>query len=189
MGEDESRGVPMAKGLIRPKAAHNVVAIYSEMKRAREAVAHLERAGIEAGDISVVPEQAEDVEDTSLRDARVVGTISKRVVLIGGMAALAGGLLGFLLGLAFFRGAGIWMSVVAGAIAGSLFGGFLGGMAGLSMSDDWELTFDSLQKGGAAVVLGSDDHQEVEKAAEALSETSPLRLERFDSRGSRLVTQ
>lgn len=179
----------MAKGLVRPRAAHNVVAVYPEMKKAREAVAHLERAGVEAGDISVVPEEAEEVEDTSLRDAQVVGTISKRVVVFGAIAAIAGGLLGFFLGLAFFRGTGIWMSVAAGAIAGSLFGGFLGGMAGLSMSDDWELTFESLQKGGAAIVLGSEDREEVEKAAEALSETSPLRLERFDGQGSRLVTQ
>jgi hypothetical protein len=93
------------------------------------------------------------------------------------------------LGLAFFSGAGIWMSVTAGAIAGSLFGGFLGGMAGLSMSDDWELTFESLQKGGAAIVLASDDGEEVEKAAQTLSETSPLRLERFNAQGGRLVTQ
>jgi 3-dehydroquinate synthase class II len=81
------------------------------------------------------------------------------------------------------------MAVAAGAVAGGLFGGFLGGMAGLSMSDDWELTFESLQKGGAAIVLGSNDREEVEKAAEALSDTSPLRVERFDTRGSRLVTQ
>jgi outer membrane lipoprotein SlyB len=179
----------MARGLVRPRAAHNVVAIYVEMNQAREAVAHLERAGIEAGDISVVPQEAEHVEDTSLRDARIVGTISKRVVRFGAIAAIAGGLLGFLLGLAFFSGVGVWMAVVAGAVAGSLFGGFLGGMAGLSMSDDWELTFESLQKGGAAVVLGSNDREEIEKAVEALGQTSPLRLERFDSRGSRLVTQ
>ena len=149
----------MARGVVRPKAAHNVVAIYPEMERAREAMAHLERAGIEAGDISVVPEEAEDVEDTSLRDAKVVGLY------------------------------GIWMAVTAGAIAGSLFGGFLGGMAGLSMSDDWELTFESLQKGGAAVVIASDDGEEVEKAAKTLLETSPLRLERFNAQGGRLVTQ
>jgi outer membrane lipoprotein SlyB len=179
----------MARGNIRPRAAHNVVVIYSELSRAREAVAHLERAGIEARDISVVPKEAEEVEDTSLRDARIVGTVSKRVVRIGAIAAVGGGLLGFLLGLAFFSGAGIWMAVVAGAIAGSLFGGFLGGMAGLSMSDDWELTFESLQGSGAAVVLGTNDPQEVEKAFEALSETSPLRVERFDARGSRLVSQ
>jgi outer membrane lipoprotein SlyB len=179
----------MARGLVRPRAGYNLVAIYPELKQAREAVAHLERAGIEAGDISVVPKEAEDVEDTSLRDARVIGAISKRVLLVGTIAAIAGGFLGFFLGLAFFSGAGIWMAVAAGAVAGGLFGGFLGGMAGLSMSDDWELTFESLQKGGAAIVLGSNDREEVEKAAEALSDTSPLRVERFDTRGSRLVTQ
>jgi outer membrane lipoprotein SlyB len=179
----------MARAQVRPTAEHNVVAVYPEMKRAREAVAHLERAGIEARDISVVSEETEAVEDTSLRDARVVGNISKRVVLVGAIAAIAGGLLGLFLGLAFFRGAGIWIAVVAGAVAGSLFGGFLGGMAGLSMSDDWELTFDSLREGGAAVVIGSDDLAEIEKAAETLGGTSPLRLERFDSRGSRLVSR
>ena len=179
----------MARGVVRPRSGHNLVAIYPEMKKAREAVAHLERAGIEAGDISVVPQEAEDVEDTSLRDARVVGTISKRVLVAGAIGAVLGGLLGFFLGLAFFRGVGVWISVTAGATAGSLFGGFLGGMAGLSMSDDWELTFESLQKGGAAIVLGSDDPEEVEKAAKTLNDTSPLRLERFDARGSRLIPQ
>jgi hypothetical protein len=93
----------MARGLVRPRAGYNLVAIYPELKQAREAVAHLERAGIEAGDISVVPKEAEDVEDTSLRDARVIGAISKRVLLVGTIAAIAGGFLGFFLGLAFFQ--------------------------------------------------------------------------------------
>jgi outer membrane lipoprotein SlyB len=165
----------------RTTAGHHLVAIYPEMKPAREAVTHLDRSGIEAGDISVVPQQPEDVDDTSQRDARVVGAVSKRVVWASAIGGLAGGLIGFALGLAFFQGVGIWVTVVAGAVAGSLFGGFLGGMAGLSMSDDWELTFESLRKGEVAVVVASDDPDEIEKAAKELEDTSPLRIERLSS--------
>ena len=177
----------MAKGVVQPRAAFNVVAIYGELKPAREAVPHLERSGIEAGDISIVADEAEEQEDTSLRDARVVGSVSKRVVRVGALAAVAGGLLGWLLGLWLLNGGGIWLAVVAGAVAGSLFGGFLGGMAGLSMSDDWELTFESRGKGGVAIAIGSNDREEVEKAAQILTETGALRVERFDSSGRRLT--
>lgn len=177
----------MAKGTARPRAAYNVVAVYGEMKPAREAVTHLERAGIEAGDISVVADEAEEQEDTSLRDARVVGSVSKRVVVVGALAAVAGGLLGWLLGLWLLSGAGIWLAVAAGAVAGSLFGGFLGGMAGLSMADDWELTFESRGKGGVAIAIGSDAREEVEKAAQILTESGALRVEGFDASGRRLA--
>lgn len=175
----------MAKGIVRPRAAYNVVAIYGENKPAREALTHLERAGIEAGDISFVADEAEDQEDTSLRDARVVGSVGKRVVIVGALAAVAGGLLGWVLGLWLLRGAGIWLAVAAGAVAGSLFGGFLGGMAGLSMSDDWELTFESRGKGGVAIAIGSNDREGVEKAAQILTESGALRVERFDASGRR----
>lgn len=168
----------MARDLVPAKTGPHVVAIYQGMKPAREAVTHLDRAGIEAGDISVVPQKEENVEDTSLRDARVVGNVSKRVVVVAALAAAAGGLVGLALGMAFFHGVGVWAAVVAGAVAGSLFGGFLGGMAGLSMSDDWELTFESLRGGQVAIVVASDDPDELEKAAETLKETAPLRLER-----------
>lgn len=169
----------MARDLIPAnETGRQVVAIYSGMKPAREAVTHLDRAGIEASDISVVPQKEEGVEDTSLRDSRVVGNVSKRVVVVGTLAAAAGGLVGWALGMAFFDGVGIWVTVVAGAVAGSLFGGFLGGMAGLSMADDWELTFESLREGQVAIVVASNDLEELEKAVETLKETSPLRLER-----------
>lgn len=177
----------MARGTERPRAAHNVVAIYEGMEPAREAVTHLERAGIEAGDISIVADEAENQEDTTLRDARVVGSVGKRVVRVGALAAVAGGLLGWLLGLWLLSGAGVWLAVAAGAVAGSLFGGFLGGMAGLSMSDDWELTFESRGKGGVVLAIGSDDREAVEKAAHTLTESGALRVERFDSSGRRLA--
>jgi outer membrane lipoprotein SlyB len=153
------------------------------MRPAREAVTHLDRAGIEAADISVVPQEPEDVDDTSLRDARVVGSVSKRVVRWSAFGGVVGGLLGLALGLFFLQGVGVWVAIVAGATAGSLFGGFLGGMAGLSMSDDWELTFESLRKGEVAVVVASEDPEEIEKAAKTIEETSPLRVERLGSGG------
>jgi outer membrane lipoprotein SlyB len=178
----------MARQEASVRGEHRLVAVYRGMKRARGAVTHLERAGIEAGDISVVPEKEENVEDTTLRDSRVVGNISKRVVAVGAIAAVAGGLLGLALGVAFLRGAGVWIAVVAGVVAGSLFGGFLGGMAGLSMSDDWELTFESLRAGEVAVVVASDDRREIERAADMLKETSPVHLERLDT-GSKRITR
>jgi outer membrane lipoprotein SlyB len=160
-------GMTMAGDLVPAnKTGRQVVAIYRGMKPAREAVTHLDRAGIEASDISVVPQKEEDVEDTSLRDARVVGNVSKRVVVASAVSAVAGGLVGWALGTAFFDGVGIWVAVVAGAVAGSLFGGFLGGMAGLSMSDDWELTFESLRGGQVAIVVASDDPEELANALE-----------------------
>lgn len=157
------------------------MAIYPSTKPASDAVTHLDRAGIEAGDISLVPQEPEDVDDTSLRDAKIVGNVSKRVVLWSAFGGVVGGLLSLALGLALLQGVGVWVAIVAGATAGSLFGGFLGGMAGLSMSDDWELTFESLRKGEVAVVVASDDPEEIEKAAETLEETSPLRVERLGS--------
>jgi outer membrane lipoprotein SlyB len=173
----------MPRQRARPSSGHHLVAVYPAMKPAREAVTHLDRAGIEAGDISVIPQEPEDVDDTSRRDATIVGAVSKRVVGWSALGAAVGGLLGLALGLVFLQGVGVWVAVVAGATAGSLFGGFLGGMAGLSMSDDWELTFESLRKGEVAVVVASDDSEEIDKAAKTLEDTSPLRVERLGSGG------
>jgi hypothetical protein len=182
-------GAAMVRGSVRPKGSHNVVAIYGSMEAAREAVTRLDRSGIEAGDVSIVAEEAAEREDTSARDARVVGTMSKRVVRAGAIVAVVGAVVGFALGLWFFKGTGILAATAAGAVAGSLLGGLYGGLTGLSMSDEWELTFDSLREGGVAVAIGSDDRDEVEKAVRTLSETGPRKLERFDSRGRRVPSQ
>lgn len=44
-----------------------------------------------------------------------------------------------------------------------------------------------LNRGGVAIAIGSDDREEVEKAAQILTETGALRVERFDSSGRRLA--
>jgi hypothetical protein len=176
-------GAAMVRGSVRPKGSHNVVAIFESMEAAREAVTRLDRSGIEAGDVSIVAEEAAKREDTSARDAKIIGTMSKRVVRTGAIVAILG------LGLWFFKGTGVLAATAAGAVAGSLLGGLYGGLTGLSMSDEWELTFDSLREGGVAVAIGSDDRDEVEKAAQTLGEAGPRRLERFDSRGRRLPSQ
>lgn len=175
-------------------AEHNIVATFPDMEAARQVVQDLGQAGIEAENISLLGQavdQARQDPDTRLRDMEATGDIAKRA---GGGAA-AGGALGALAGAAAFAipgvgpvvGMGMLAAAAAGAIGGGAVGGMVGGVSGLSLEDDWDLTFqDSIRAGRVLVAVHAEDGEDVEKAAKVFEEAGAQQLERIDAEGRRV---
>ena len=175
-------------------AEYNVVATFSDMDAARKALDALGRAGIEAEDISVLGQAVDEARsdpDTRLRDLDATADVAKKAV--GGAAA--GGALGALAGAAAFVipgvgpviGMGLLAAAAGGTVAGASVGGMVGGVAGLSLEDDWDLTFqESLRAGRVLVAVHATDKADVEKAAEVLEEEEADQLEWIDSEGRKL---
>lgn len=170
----------------------NVVAVYPDLEAARAGVVALGRAGIEADKVSLLGRLAEEAAadpDTRMRDLRVSGDVAKGA----GIGAAAGSLLGLLAGAAAFTlpgvgpviGAGLWSSAAAGAAAGGAVGGMVGGVASVDLSEDWELTYQSVRDGKALVAVHADSHAEGNAAADILLGTHPERIARVDARGRR----
>ncbi len=175
-------------------AEYNVVATFDDMETARGAIQDLGQAGIEAENISLLgqaADQARQDPDTRLRDLEATGDIAKRA---GGGAA-AGGALGALAGAAAFAipgvgpvvGMGMLAAAAAGAIGGGAVGGMVGGVSGLSLEDDWDLTFqESIRAGRVLVAVHAEERGDVEKAAKALEEAGAQQLEWIDAEGRRV---
>ncbi|MDQ6839162.1 MAG: hypothetical protein M3137_12740 [Actinomycetota bacterium] len=172
-------------------AEHNVVATFADMESARGAVDALGRAGIEAEDISLLGravEEARNDTDTRLRDLEATGEIAKRA----GAGIAAGGTLGALAGVAAFAipgvgpvvGTGILAAVAGGSVAGASVGGMVGGVAGVSLEEDWDLTFhDSVRAGGVLVAVHAAEKDDVDKATKVLESEHPQRIDWLDAEG------
>ena len=109
---------------------HNLIATYPNLEAARQAMGAIERAGVEATNISLLGRQvaeadAESVVDTNTADKRVSQDIGKGVVTGAAVGGAAGGLAGFLAGAAAFAipgigpvvGTGIWVATVGCVIS------------------------------------------------------------------------
>jgi len=175
-------------------AEHNVVATFPDMEAARGAVDALARAGIEAEDISLLGRAVEDARndaDTRLRDMEATGEIAKRA----GTGIAAGGVLGALAGVAAFAipgvgpvvGTGILAAVAGGSVAGASVGGMVGGVAGVSLEEDWDLTFhDSIRAGRVLVAVHAADEADVDKAGEVLEGEHPDQLDWLNAQGKKM---
>lgn len=171
--------------------ANNVVATYGQVERARDAVLALGRAGIEAGKVSMVGRDVEEVAsdpDTRLRDLEVTGEVARKAALGGATGSLIGGLAGaaaFVVpGVGPAIGTGIWAAVAAGGAAGGAVGGMVGGVASIDLNDEWELTFqDALRGGKVLVAVHADDEEQAAEARRTLEEHGPEKVEELDAVG------
>jgi hypothetical protein len=175
-------------------AEHNVVATFADMESARKAVDALGRAGVDAENISLLGRAVDEARmdpDTRLRDLEATGEIAKRA----GTGAAAGGALGALAGVAAFAipgvgpvvGMGILAAAAGGSVAGASVGGMVGGVAGLSLEDDWDLTFqESIRAGRVLVAVHAEDRSDVEKAAKVLDGEHADQVEWLDAEGRRV---
>ncbi|HEY8490851.1 MAG TPA: low temperature-induced protein [Dehalococcoidia bacterium] len=179
-------------------AAYNVVAVFPDMAAARDAILALERAGIEAQEISLLGRRAQEAEaeaqtEVADRDAGVARDVTKAAAAGTAAGTAAGGALGFLAGALAFGipgvgpvvGAGIWAATLGGAITGGSIGGLVGGTAALPQNEAWELTYESVKAGHVVVGVHSQEKADVDAAAQTLDSLAPLRLERFTAEGRR----
>ena len=182
----------------RKFSRHNVIAVYPSVEQAREAITHLERHGVEGGDIELLGAGAEGaaVPQTNIEqreaDMAVTGSVAKRSLAGMPIGALVGavvvGLASLLPQVAFDVGDSAAAVVIGGAVAGAFFGAFAGlfygGATGLPVSDAWGETFEAVKQGSTAVAVHSDDSEETDKAVKALeSMGGHTRLARFGPDG------
>ena len=189
---------PERAGHALPLSEHNAIGVFPSMDAARAAVDALERAGVEAANISLLGpaiEKAAAHTDTTERDAGTLERVGKRAVAGGVAGSTAGGAVGFLAGLAAFAlpgvgpliGAGVWAAAIGGAIAGGTVGGMVGGFSGVGMTEAYELTFDTVKRGRVLVGVHSAAAETVERGAGILESAGPVSLHRFDRSGTRIV--
>jgi hypothetical protein len=178
-------------------AEHNVVASLPDMEAAREAIAALEHAGIEANNISLLGPAAEEAEARTATSAgeeaeREFAADAARSAGVGAAAgAGVGGAAGFLAGAAAFGipglgpaiGAGIWATTIGGAVAGAGVGFTAGGVGGVKESEAWALTYENVQHGRVMVGVHSDEPDQVDRAEAVLQDANPLQIRTFDRRG------
>lgn len=167
---------------------HNVLALFPGMDEARAAVDALERAGVDATQISLrggAIREAGRETDTTRRDIAATRFVGSRAFVGAAIGALLGGVLGLVLGaFAFDIGTvAFWTAIVGGVLAGGAIGGMLGGVSSVGISPGWELTHE--RKGGEGVVVGvhSSAADLVERAGHVFEEREPFAVGRFDAQG------
>ncbi len=175
-------------------AAYTLVATYPDLEKAREALATLDRQGVDGTKISLLGRAVEEAQaatqqDTSAVDTGVSGDVTKAAVAGTAAGGVLGGVAGFLAGAAAFAipgvgpviGTGVWAATFGGATLGAGVGAHFGGLTALSHEEDWELTYqDALRAGRVLVAVQADTAQDRDRARQALDRTEPLRLDQFE---------
>lgn len=176
---------------------HNVLAVYPDLDKAREAISALELHGTEGDDISLLapdPEGEHEVaEDTRSRDAGMVRQVGGRTGA-GAVLGTAAGVLGAGIALAVpgvgpVVGAGFWAVMAGSGAAGGALGGIFGAESALRNSEVWEQTFQSVGEGRVLVGVHSEDAKVVDRAVDVLGRNGAERVERFDAEGNRIEVE
>jgi outer membrane lipoprotein SlyB len=160
----------------------DIVATYRDLDDARGAMTALERKGVGSDAISLEGQQAARAAvetDTSRRDRHVAAEVGGRALQGAFLGAFLGAVIGGVVGWLVFGSFGpILGSAVAGAMAGGAVGVALGGYGTPAVSEDWELTHEAEPDGTVRVRVRSDDHDELDRAAQVLAAKRPLDLRR-----------
>ena len=179
-------------------AEHNVVATFPDMHRARDAIMALERAGVEADNISLLGRAGDEVAnepDPAERDAGVTKDVTKAALAGTAVGGAVGGIAGFIAGALAFGipgigpvvGSGIWAATLGAAGVGGPIGGLVAGAAALGESEAWESTYhESVRAGRVVVAVHADDRQHLDRATEVLRGQEPATLEFLNAQGRRV---
>ena len=150
---------------------HNVVAAFSSIEAARDAILALERAGIDPATISLLGAAKED--------GQVDQPAVKKEAAVGAAAGAAG--LGAVGALSAIVIPGVGPIIAGGlALAGAAGGALTGGIGKLGDSQAWRQTFATATEGNVAVGVHSDASDEVTSAHDVLSGMKTLSINRFD---------
>jgi|SRR5579884_2171309 len=144
-----------------------VVGVFDRTLQAEDAIRELQRAGVEANNISLVAQG---------HGAGAPGDVTDTAAGVTAGAAL-GGIAGLLLGVAAFAIPGIGPVVAAGPIAaalgvggvGAVAGGILGALTGMHVpEDDAKYYAEQVRRGGALVVVHARDAAEGQRARQVM---------------------
>lgn len=151
---------------------HNVVAAFSSIEAARDAILALERVGVPPQTISLLGASKHDgtVDSPEVKKTAAAGAATGALTLggLGALGALA------IPGVGPFIAGGL-------ALAGALGGAVAGGVGNLGDSEAWRQTFATATDGNLAVGVHSNDSADVTKAYDVLNDMEHLAINRFDS--------
>jgi hypothetical protein len=158
----------------------SVVAIYSRMSDAENAIRLLDESGYPVNQISIVSRDLES--EKQVHGFITTGDVAKSGAATG---AWVGGLFGILIGAAFLWIPGFGPLMVAGPFAamllagaegvltGAVGGGLLGALIGWGVSKKHILKYEERLKGGEYLVIAHGSAEEVERAHSILESTEP----------------
>lgn len=181
----------------RKFSAHNVIAVYPTVEKAREAMTTLERKGIEAGNIELLgpgmdgAAEAQTNAEQREADMSMTGEIGKRSavgVVVGAiLGALIVGAAAAAADAMFDVGDSAAQVILGGAIGGALIGAFAGffygGATGLPVNDAFGETFEAVRGGKTCVAVHSEEPDQVQTAIEALRGSGHTRMAKFGPDG------
>jgi hypothetical protein len=154
-----------------------VFGIYRDREGVERAVEILRRAGFRNTDISVLFPENEGTKDFALEK----GTKAPEGTAAGaGTGAVAGGVLGWLVGIGAlaipglgpFLAAGPIVAALAGVGAGGMVGGLVGALIGLVMPEYEAKRYEGqIRRGGILMSVHSDNPDWVKRAKDILKET------------------
>lgn len=163
---------------------HFVVAVYSDVEKAKNAVSLLLKEGVKKRAVSVVGKSnEEEIEEVELEKE------NSDVLVWGAQGALWGGLLGTLLGGVLFVVPGfgpiVGVGPIAAALAGML-GGAMTGAAALGLADaliEWGMgevearRFEKLVEENKVLVVVHGSEEDVERAEKILQQSDAEKIE------------
>jgi hypothetical protein len=162
-----------------------VVAVYSTLDKAHEAVRRLTDSGFPAAQVSLVtlglkdkPEVIEELglRDDSMYDAAVVAGLGGVLGVLGGLSVMV------LSGL----GAVFLVGPVGGGIVGGMAGAYIGAMAGWGVHEHQIDRYQRLVESGHALVIANGDPLQLVQAHRSLAETGPSEIHTYARTGDEL---
>jgi hypothetical protein len=164
----------------------NVIAVYDSIDDAEHAVEKLVAEGIPVESISIVGQGLQS--EVKLHGFVTTGDVAKQGA---GMGAVFGGLMGFLLGSAFFfiPGAGPlvvlgpMVDTLMGAAEGALAGGLFGVLFGKIVERQHIPKYEQYVKAGKYLVVAQGDPPTAEHAREVLGGTAASDVETHSTEG------
>jgi hypothetical protein len=161
------------------------VAVYASHDQAEAAVKHLNKAGFDMRNLSIIGQDYQIEEQP-------IGFLNtgKRMFTWGKYGAFWGTICGLLFGSAFLFLPGIGYVMFAGyiisAIEGALVGGSIGvlgaALTGLGIPEDSVVEYQSALKAGHFLVIAHGFAPDVERAREILAGTAATRVDSYSTR-------
>ncbi|MDY7100333.1 MAG: hypothetical protein S0880_04020 [Actinomycetota bacterium] len=186
-------------GELPPFRPFNVIAVFDDISVSRDVVLDLERAGVEAGDISFLaldrdaPDDASGAttgpEDPVARQQDAVAPQTAGKAAKGGAAGTAiGAVTGALVAIAIpgvgpVLGAGVLGSAIGGGAFGGVAGGYWAGMSNLAASEAWTQTFTDVKNGSAVVGVHATKGDELTEATQVFRLRGARTVRHFDEHG------
>jgi uncharacterized membrane protein len=175
-----------AHGTATKTTTTNVIAVYDSIDEAERAVQKLVAAGIPVENISIVGQGLQS--EVKLHGFVTTGDIAKQGASIG---AVFGGLMGFLLGTAFFfiPGAGPlvvlgpMVDTLVGAAEGALAGGLFGALFGTIVEKQHIPKYEQYVRAGKYLLVAQGDPATAEHAHEVLGGTAASDVETHTAEG------